>query len=212
MADVMVIRAQKFINTYNYAGIPKVEENGRTSWTVMFALTRALQFELGITALSDSFGPTTLATLQSKMPNIDGATPGAGRINKIIQSALYCKGYDGGEIDGIYNQRVKDAVRKLKLDMGVQLAFPGDGVTPKVFKALLTMDPYVLLPGGDSAVRSAQCANRRPGPDPWSRRSGRASGQGKPRKRISDDSGPLQRNRSRRPALWGRTHRPLPGV
>lgn len=156
MADVMVIRAQKFINTYNSAGIPKVEENGRTSWAVMFALTRALQFELGITALSDSFGPTTLATLQSKMPNIDGATPGAGRINKIIQSALYCKGYDGGEIDGIYNQRVKDAVRKLKLDMGVQAAFPGDGITPKVFKALLTMDPYVLLPGGGRAVRSAQ--------------------------------------------------------
>ncbi|MFI1034366.1 hypothetical protein [Streptomyces sp. NPDC020951] len=50
MADQMVIEAQKFINSYDIAGIPKVEENGRTGWAVMFALTRALQHELGISS------------------------------------------------------------------------------------------------------------------------------------------------------------------
>jgi hypothetical protein len=43
VADQMVIEAQKFINSYNVAGIPKVEEDGRTGWAVMFALNRALQ-------------------------------------------------------------------------------------------------------------------------------------------------------------------------
>ncbi|PEA54066.1 hypothetical protein CON64_14525, partial [Bacillus pseudomycoides] len=33
--------------------------NGKTGWSTMYALTRALQHELGITTLADAFGPTT---------------------------------------------------------------------------------------------------------------------------------------------------------
>ncbi|MFF8280984.1 glycoside hydrolase domain-containing protein [Streptomyces lateritius] len=154
MADQMVIEAQKFINSYDVAGIPEVEENGRTSWAVMFALTRALQHELGITALSDSFGPTTLSTLQSRHPVVGPGTRHE-KINKIVQSALYCKGYDGGGIDGTYNDRVTASVRELKQDMGVDGTYP-DGVPPKVFKALLTMDAYVTVEGGDELTRAVQ--------------------------------------------------------
>ncbi|MFC7729968.1 hypothetical protein [Actinomadura keratinilytica] len=57
MADAMVERAQRFVNSYNVPGIPKIEVTGRTGWTVMHALTRALQYELGLTELSDGFGP-----------------------------------------------------------------------------------------------------------------------------------------------------------
>lgn len=153
--DEMVVRAQRFINAYNVADIPKVEENGKTSWTVMYALTRALQYELGIGTLSDSFGPTTLSTLQSRFPVIDGNTR-HGNIYRIVQSGLYCKGYDGGEIDGTYNERVSAAVVKLKQNMGVARVYPGDGLTPKVFKALLTMDPYVVVEGGTEQIRSVQ--------------------------------------------------------
>ncbi|MDT0386116.1 glycoside hydrolase domain-containing protein [Streptomyces dubilierae] len=154
MADQMVIEAQKFINSYNVGGIPKVEENGRTGWAVMFALTRALQHELGITALSDSFGPTTLATLQSRHPVIDAGTRHE-KILKIVQSALYCKGYDGGGIDGTYNSLVAASVRELTQNMGVDGAL-ADGVTPKVFKALLTMDAYVVTEGGSELTRAVQ--------------------------------------------------------
>jgi peptidoglycan hydrolase-like protein with peptidoglycan-binding domain len=154
MADQMVIEAQKFINSYNVGGIPKVEENGRTGWAVMFALTRALQHELGITALSDSFGPTTLTTLQSRHPVIDAGTRHE-KILKIVQSALYCKGYDGGGIDGTYNNVVAASVRELTQNMGVDGAF-ADGVTPKVFKALLTMDAYVVTEGGSELTRAVQ--------------------------------------------------------
>lgn len=71
MSDLMVLKAQQFINsTYNKGatlGIAAVPENGNTSWTVMYALTRALQHELGITNLSDGFGPTTLSTFANKV-------------------------------------------------------------------------------------------------------------------------------------------------
>ncbi|MGW3600789.1 peptidoglycan-binding domain-containing protein, partial [Streptomyces sp. NPDC005167] len=123
MADEMVIRAQRFINT-TYGdgaalGISKLAEDGKTGWTVMYALTRALQYEMGISALSDSFGPATLAALGEKYGKVDETTVPSANFCRIIQSALYCKGYDGGDIDGTYNSRVQAAVVKLQQDMGV---------------------------------------------------------------------------------------------
>lgn len=162
MADELVLRAQKFINTYNVAGIPTVTEDGITGWGTMYALTRCLQHELGLTALSDNFGPSTLAALQARYPQLDGGTVPSANFCRIIQSALYCKGYDGGEIDGTYNARVSTAVTRLKADMGVGNAYPGDSVTPKVFKGLLTMDAYVRGDGGDTGIRDVQqLLNRR---------------------------------------------------
>ncbi|MEU4771147.1 glycoside hydrolase domain-containing protein [Micromonospora sp. NPDC023644] len=160
MSDEMVLRAQRFINsTYNNGatlGISKLEENGRTGWSTMYALTRALQYELGITALSDSFGPTTLSTLQSRYPSLNAVTVPSWIFGCILQSALYCKGYDGGGIDGIYNSRVEAAVIKLKQDMGVDGAFPGSSLEPKVVKALFNMDAYVTVNNGSSGIRSVQ--------------------------------------------------------
>lgn len=155
MADELVRRAQRFVNSYNVPGIPKVDEDGQTSWTIMYALTRALQYELRMDTLSDTFGPLTLSTLQSQYPVINGGNTQAN-VNRIVQSGLYCKGYDGGEIDGTFNDRVSAAVTKLKQNMGVDAAYPGDGVTPKVFKALLTMDPYVVVEDGTEQIRSIQ--------------------------------------------------------
>lgn len=160
MADEMVRRAQRFINTtYNNGaalGISKLDENGTTGWPVMYALTRALQYEMGITSLSDSFGPTTLSTLQSKYPKLDDSTMPSANFCRVLQSALYCKGYDGGEIDGVYNGRVKDAVAALKANMGVDTVYPGSSLEPKAVKGLLNMDAYVTVNSGSDAVRSIQ--------------------------------------------------------
>jgi peptidoglycan hydrolase-like protein with peptidoglycan-binding domain len=163
MADDMVLMAQRFVNSYygSIEGIPVVEEDGQTGWATMYALTRCLQYELGLTALSDTFGPTTLATLTSKFPVI-GAGAGSTRIVQIVQAALYCKGYDGGEIQdgftpgGMYTARVSAAVTKLKTDCGVYAANPNGNVFPKLFKALLTMDAYVVVGNGSSTIRSIQ--------------------------------------------------------
>ncbi|WP_156727794.1 glycoside hydrolase domain-containing protein [Streptomyces apocyni] len=162
MADELVLRAQKFINTYNVDGIPTVIEDGVTGWGTMYALTRCLQHELGLTSLSNNFGPGTLAALETKYPKLNANTVPSANFCRIIQSALYCKGYDGGEIDGKYNERVSTAVSKLKADMSVTNAYPDDYITPKVFKGLLNMDAYTTVDGGSSRVRIVQqLLNRR---------------------------------------------------
>ncbi|SCF98227.1 glycoside hydrolase domain-containing protein [Streptomyces sp. Ncost-T10-10d] len=160
MADEMVRLAQRFVNTtYNNGatlGISKLNENGVTGWPTMYALTRALQYEMGITALSDSFGPATLSAIGEKYGKLDETTIPSANFCRIIQSALYCKGYDGGEIDGTYNSRVKAAVTKLNQDMGLSVTYPGSAVWPKVAKGLFNMDAYVTVSNGSGAIRSIQ--------------------------------------------------------
>jgi peptidoglycan hydrolase-like protein with peptidoglycan-binding domain len=164
--DEMVLKAQQFVNTYYAAqpDIPTVSEDGNTGWATMYALTRCLQYEIGITALSDSFGPATLSALTTRYPTIDGATTASGPVAvvRIMQAAMYCKGYDGGEWQdhalpsGGYSSRVAAGVRSMKQNAGVAGAWPGDAMTPKLFKALLTMDAYTVISGGNDTVRSIQ--------------------------------------------------------
>lgn len=162
MADEMVRIAQDLVNAYHtfVPGIPEVEDDGRTGWATMYGLTRCLQHELGITALSDNFGPTTLATLTSTYPSIDRSN-GPEKIVRILQAAMYCKGYDGGEVvggifSGVFSDRTAAGVEKLKADAGVAASRPGPAVFPKLFKALLTMDAYVTVGDGSGTVRSIQ--------------------------------------------------------
>ncbi|WP_037680978.1 glycoside hydrolase domain-containing protein [Streptomyces griseus] len=158
MADERVLRAQRFIND-TYGGVPgitKVEETGVVDWPTVYALVRALQYELGITALSDNFGPTTLATLTAKWPSIDASSATPANVVRIVQAALCCKGYDGGDIDGTYSVRVAASVRQLKADAGLDGPYPGDAVVPKLFKALLNRDAYIRQEGGSDTVRAAQ--------------------------------------------------------
>lgn len=155
MADEMVLRAQRLINGYNVTGIPKVDEDGRTGWAVMYALTRILQYELGIAALSDNFGPTTLAQLERQYPVIDRSCRTAA-IVRVVQAGLYCKGYDGGGISGSFDDQTAAGAARMKQNMGLAGVWPGEGLTPKVVKALLTMDAYVVVGNGTETVRSIQ--------------------------------------------------------
>ena len=72
MVDQAVLAAQKWVNdTYSgRAGYSRVDENGKTGWPTMHALTRALQLELGITATSNNFGPGTLSNLEGQYSSI----------------------------------------------------------------------------------------------------------------------------------------------
>lgn len=108
MVDFKVMDAQKWVNkTYQgQQGYIRIAEDGITGWDTIHALIRALQIELGIPgdALSDNFGPQTLAKLTAR-----GGThveDGWG-LNPffIVQSALFCKGYDAGAIDGQWGIR-----------------------------------------------------------------------------------------------------------
>jgi len=153
----MVQRAQHFVNEVYGSRIGMtVDEDGKTSWDTMYALTRALQVELGISPPSNAFGPTTLATLTAKYPKLNFGTMPSADFCRIIQSALYCKGYDGDGISGAYSPRVQAAMTKLKADMAVGAAYPGSDLTPKVFKGLLNMDAYVTVNSGSDAIRGVQ--------------------------------------------------------
>jgi peptidoglycan hydrolase-like protein with peptidoglycan-binding domain len=152
--DPKVLEAQRWVNA-TYAGVPGYNpcpENGLTGWSTMYSLTRALQHELGITAMSDNFGPTTLSRLTALGP-IGPSTTNRNIVN-IVQYGLFCKGYWGGAGDGVYGAATAAAVAQLKQNAGLDAS--DTRVQPKVFKAILTMDAYVLIGGGTPAMRVVQ--------------------------------------------------------
>ncbi|PKV87527.1 glycoside hydrolase domain-containing protein [Streptomyces sp. TLI_146] len=154
MADEKVLAAQKWVNS-TYAATPgyvRCPEDGRTGWSTMFSLTMALQAELGITPLVASFGPGTLAKLAAR-PDINANEPNVN-IKKIVEHALFCKGYWGGDGTGSYGSATGTSVMALKKDAGVDAS--NGWVQPKIFKALLSMDAYVSVPGGTDHVREVQ--------------------------------------------------------
>lgn len=152
----MVLKAQQWVNaTYrSVSGYNSCAENGRTGWETIHALTRALQHELGITALSDNFGPTTYSLLSTYGPV--GISSGNVNMRIIAEAALYCKGYSGGNIDGGFDVPTQTGLTALVRDMGLPIETVVTDVPPKVFKALLTMDAYVKTAGGSDAIRLCQ--------------------------------------------------------
>ncbi|HDX9612639.1 TPA: DUF1906 domain-containing protein, partial [Bacillus toyonensis] len=153
--DQMVKQAQEWVNsTYKgRAGYDEIKVTGTTGWSTMWALTKALQLELGITATSTRFGDGTLAELAKKCP-ISTTSNTNTNIVKIIQAALYCKGYGPGGITGTYGPGTQSAIASMQKNLG---STSNDGaVTPKLFKALLTMDAYVVVNNGSENIRKIQ--------------------------------------------------------
>jgi peptidoglycan hydrolase-like protein with peptidoglycan-binding domain len=154
--DQMVLKAQQWVNaTYTgVSGYNPCTEDGQTGWATIYCLTRALQHELGITALSDNFGPTTYADLVAYGP----VGQGTGNLNMriIAEAALYCKGYSGGALDGGFDDDTCAGLMSMVGDMGLPAYNLIIAVEPKVFKALLTMDAYVLIAPGTSMIQTCQ--------------------------------------------------------
>ncbi|MGW4375983.1 glycoside hydrolase domain-containing protein [Streptomyces albidoflavus] len=152
--DEKVLAAQKWVNsTYaSVSGYTKCPEDGRTGWSTMYSLTRALQHELGITTLSNNFGAGTLNALTLR-GNI-ATRPEDKNLRIIAQHALFCKGYWGGDGEGNFDALMTQSIFKLKANAGLNTSIAV--IEPKLFKALLTMDAYVLLSGGSEKVREIQ--------------------------------------------------------
>lgn len=159
MMDPMVLQVQEYLNsTYgNRAGYTSAPENGKTGWSTMYSLTRALQLELGITSTSDSFGPFTAAEYKRWGEMVLGRVPTdtkGQRIVRILQGACWCKGYSPGAFNGSFTELTRQAIINLQTDAGLPVR---DGkVYDYIFKALLTMDAYRLTPGGDVKIQEMQ--------------------------------------------------------
>ena len=160
--DERVLDAQRWVNaTYSgIAGYDRCPENGKTNWATMYSLTQGLQHELGIQELSHAFGPTTMSKVDAR----GGVGPGEQNKNivNIIKCAFYCKGYPGGDLDGIWRSSppfgpqqdaVAGSLYAMTDNMGIGKQ---ERLNAKLFKALLTMDAYVLVAGGDPEVRKIQ--------------------------------------------------------
>lgn len=169
VGDPMVYLTQKWLNQEygNVTGFGSVMVDGLTGWDVVYGLLRALQHELGITQLANSFGPTTTTLYsQNLLHRQDGVT---NRKFAILQAALWCKGYNPGyyltenpttgivTFQEIFNINVENAVKQLKSDAG--LVNPDGVVSVNVMKALMSMDSFKLLGssyGGKAEVRTMQ--------------------------------------------------------
>lgn len=168
--DAMVYYTQKWLNQEygSVSGFGSVPENGRTGWDTVYGLLRALQHELGITNLANSFGnATTTAYNQNILRRQDGVS--GNKMYAILQGALWCKGYFPGyyinynletdtySFNEVFDEKVENAVIKLKTDAG--LLNPDGVVTLNVMKALMSMDSFQLLGasyGGKPEVRAMQ--------------------------------------------------------
>ncbi|WP_347835842.1 glycoside hydrolase domain-containing protein [Gracilibacillus sp. JCM 18860] len=159
MADPRVLEVQLWVNTtyegkYGFNSAP---ENGKTGWSTVYALTRALQIELGISQPADNFGQGTSRAYRNygELELGNAPTDNKGkRIVKIFQGACYCKGYDPGSFDGVFTEVTQQAVIDLQTDAGLPIR---DGkVYDYIFKAFLVMDAYRLTGNGDTKIQSIQ--------------------------------------------------------
>lgn len=123
-----------------------VEENGKTGWTTIYALTRAFQIELGIQVTADNFGNGTINAFKAKYPTgIHQQANGdetKDKVYGIIQGALLCKGYATGVNTPtlhFYNG-TGNAIKKLKEDAGIDHS--SSTVTLNIIKALLSMNYF----------------------------------------------------------------------
>ncbi|MGN1302102.1 MAG: glycoside hydrolase domain-containing protein [Clostridia bacterium] len=160
--DVMVLKTQQWLNeTYNgRTGYVSVSETGNTGWNTIYALRRALQIELGITATSSNFGPSTTAKFKERFPNgvhqqaIDDETE--NNIYGIIQGALWCKGYstNASYITTHFYNGTGNGIKSMKTDAG--MINPDSTVTLEVMKALLSMNQFKKVYGGSDSIRTIQ--------------------------------------------------------
>jgi len=158
--DAMVQKTQQWLNlTYaNDSRYIHITEDGSTGWNTIYALTRALQIELGIQTTANNFGPTSRQLFNQRWPNGISPTSSTSNVYGIIQGALWCKGYDTNSYDITTTFTVGTglAVQSLKTDAGVNANSPA--VTLNVMLALLSMIQFKLLSsyGGTQEIRDMQ--------------------------------------------------------
>ena len=148
-----VLEAQKWLNsTYGgRAGYQRVEETGLPGSATSAALVSALQIELGMSTVTGVFGEQTEAACDANRISIGDS----GNQVKIIQYGLFSKGYNPGEVTGIYNGTTGLAVQSIIADAGVSVLADAS-IGSMAMKAILGVDEYKLLAGGDPKVRSIQ--------------------------------------------------------
>lgn len=165
--DSQVLFTQQWLNaTYgSNAGWIMLDEDGYTGWGTIYGLRRALQVELGVAPLSSGFGPMTTSAYQSMIGTISSASAAPSRILRILNGALWCKGYAAFAMgsatgrDPVFSD-VASAVAVVRFNLGLSASPDANSakVDVKLMASLLSMDSYttLFLLGGTESVRAVQ--------------------------------------------------------
>lgn len=157
-ADIHVFAAQQWVNaTYaDASGYIPCPEDGRTGWSTVLALTQGLQHELGISPTVQNFGPGTFAAVQTRdtLPAFE-FNP---NLTRIYNGALWCKGYWASTSHMVWTNDSQAALESLYRDAGLSYDDPAlrHPMWPHIAKALMQMDQFRLVPGGDSNIQMIQ--------------------------------------------------------
>lgn len=120
----------------------------------MEELIRAFQIHNGILPATGGLWPRTLRKFK-ELTEISKMDPDDTEdINVfIIQGALFCKGYNAGGLTGVYYNAGVAAIKELQSDASIEVT----GVIGwKVWAALLSMNWFTLVSGGNPIVQSIQ--------------------------------------------------------
>ncbi|MCR5640359.1 MAG: peptidoglycan-binding protein [Lachnospiraceae bacterium] len=115
----------------------------------------ALQIELGIASPTGYFGDATAAAYNKHKIKY-GDTDSGKNLVRILQHALFCKGYNPTAVSGYFGDETLKAVKKVQTDAGFSASSLSNEVSAKVFKQILSSDALVLVAGGDSMIRKIQ--------------------------------------------------------
>ena len=155
--DPQIISVQNWLNTtYGWhSQWVAAPTHGFTGWETIYALTRALQIELNITTLADAFGPTTQSRFVSTFGVLSpSSTAGRPNVVRILQGAMWCKGYRGGWEPGVFDQDLLDSIAVVNANLGLSASVTS--VNVKLMKSLLTMDAYTRIGSGTWDKREVQ--------------------------------------------------------
>ncbi|WP_236240597.1 glycoside hydrolase domain-containing protein [Streptomyces sp. CC228A] len=161
MEDPNVLAAQEWVNK-TYSGVAqgyvRCAEDGSTGWETVLSLTQGLQHELGISPTVRNFGPGTFSALEAR----GGIRPSESNANivRIVNYALWCKGYPGASPASRWTSTTTDSMNDLIGDAGLSSAATMSNIPTRLLvqfiKALLRMDQFRRVPGGTTEIRSFQ--------------------------------------------------------
>ncbi|WFE66554.1 glycoside hydrolase domain-containing protein [Micromonospora sp. WMMD714] len=157
LGDIHVYAAQKWVNaTYqNASGYIPCPESGKTGWSTVLSLTQALQHELGISPTVQNFGPGTFDAVKRR--NLQPSLEMNGNLIHIYNSALFCKGYWASTAYAHWSTDSQMSLERLYGDAGLTHSdHDVSTMWPHIVKALMRMDQFRLVPGGDNNVRNIQ--------------------------------------------------------
>lgn len=119
------------------------------------ALIRALQIEMNSQIPNEDeklivdgdFGHTSQVAFYDLFPNWLGKDTDASKqyvknIIQIIKGGFFCKGYDAGNFNNIFQDATERAIRELDADIGWESI---GKVRPGLVYALLSTDPYIIV-------------------------------------------------------------------